>query len=89
MSAATARHAAGEPNVLASYESDEGVRRLVGQRVNGRVAVSDIPAGARGQVYLVERHLSSLAELDGLVADYLALASELGRAPMQRDWIFE
>jgi hypothetical protein len=86
---ATASQATGEPNVLASYESQEGTRRLVGQRVNGRVAVSDNPAGDHGQVYLVERLVRSMGELDGLVGDYLALAAELGRPPMQRDWIFE
>ena len=51
------------------------------------VALSDIPAGDAGKVYLVERHVASTAELDGLVADYLALASELQRPPLREDWI--
>ena len=85
----TTRRATGEPTVLARYQSNHGTRQLVGQRINGRVAVSDIPAGGHGKVYLIERHLPSMAELDGLVADYLALANQLGRAPMQRDWILE
>lgn len=78
----------GDPTILASYHSDEGIRQLVGQRINGTVAVSDIPAGDRGNVYLIERHVSSMAELDGIVADYIALARKLGRPPMQSDWIF-
>jgi hypothetical protein len=85
----TARQATGEPTVLARYQSNQGTRQLVGQRINGSVAVSDIPAGGHGKVYLVERHLPSMAELDGLVADYLALANQLERAPMERDWILE
>ena len=36
---------AGEPQVLATYECDEGTRQLVGQRINGSVAVSDVPVG--------------------------------------------
>ena len=87
MSTTAASHVTGEPTVLASYQSDDGTRRLVGQRVRGRVAVSDIPAGDHGKVYLVERQVLSMAELDGLVADYLGLAAKLGRPPMQSDWI--
>ena len=85
----TVGKATGEPTVLARYQSNQGTRQLVGQRINGRVAVSDIPAGGNGKVYLVERHLPSMAELDGLVADYIALANQLGRAPMQHDWILK
>jgi hypothetical protein len=81
--------ATGEPRILATYESDDGTRQLVGQRINGRVALSDVPAGDAGKVYLVERHLPSTAELDGLVADYLALAAELGRPPLRSDWILD
>jgi hypothetical protein len=79
--------AAGEPNILATYNSDEGTRQLVGQRINGRVALSDIPANDEGKVYLVERHVPSRAELEGLVADYVAMAAQLRRPPMQSDWI--
>jgi hypothetical protein len=39
--------------------------------------------------YLIERRVSSMTELDGLVADYIALATELARPPMQSDWIFQ
>jgi hypothetical protein len=84
---ATGRPATGEPTVLATYECDEGTRQLVGQRINGRVAVSDVPAGDQGKVYLIERHLASMAELDGLVADYLAMAARLDRPPVRSGWL--
>jgi hypothetical protein len=77
----------GEPTVLATYHCGQAERQLVGQRVNGKAALSDVPAGDEGKVYLVERHVSSTAELDGVVADYVALATQLGRPPMEDDWI--
>jgi hypothetical protein len=86
---ATARTTAGEPTVLATYSCDEGTRQLVGQRIEGRVALSDVPVGDRGKVYLIERHLPSMAELDGLVNDYLAMAAQLDRAPLRSDWILD
>jgi hypothetical protein len=30
-----------------------------------------------------------MAELDGLVADYLTLAAQLDRPPLRSDWILE
>jgi hypothetical protein len=86
---ATAPPASGKPTVVASYDCDEGTRQLVGQRIDGRVALSDVPAGDQGKVYLVERHLRGKRELDGLVADYLALAAQLGRPPLRGDWILD
>ena len=67
----TAKSSAGERKVLARYEADEGERQLVAQRINGRVALSDVPAGEQGRVHLVERHLGALEERDALVEDYL------------------
>jgi hypothetical protein len=84
---ATAPPASGKPTVVASYDCDEGTRHLVGQRIDGRVALSDVPASDQGRVYLIERHLPSLAELDGLVADYLALATQLDRPPPRSGWL--
>ena len=78
----TAKSTAGERKVLARYEADEGTRQLVAQRINGRVAVSDVPAGDEGRVHLVVRHVGALDELDALVEDYLAKAPECGRCPM-------
>jgi hypothetical protein len=87
MTATAGKPATGQPQILDTYQCDEGTRQLVAQRVNGRVALSDVPAGDLGKVYLVERHLPSKAELDGLVADYLTLAAQLDRPPLRGDWI--
>jgi hypothetical protein len=80
---------AGTTKLVASYTSNLGRRRLVAQRVNGKVAISDIPATDDGRVYLVERHVSSIAELDALVSDYCRLAAELDRPPMAADWMWQ
>jgi hypothetical protein len=80
---------AGSPRVLATYPSVRGGRRLVAQRVDGKVAVCDVPATGHGRVYLVERHVGSVAELDAIVADYRQLATALGRSPMAADWIYQ
>jgi hypothetical protein len=69
---------AGERVELARYRLDRGERILVGQRVDGAVAVADVPAGDHGRVYLVERHVESKAALDGLVATYLADSQRRG-----------
>jgi hypothetical protein len=85
MSGTPSKPAPGQPKVLATYECDQGTRQLVAQRINGKVALTDVPAGDEGKVYLIERHVPSKAELDGLVAHYLAHAAELGRCPKQSD----
>jgi hypothetical protein len=87
MSGTATRQTTGKPEIRASYECDEGTRRLVAQRIDGRVALIDVPVGDVGRVYLVERHVTCMAELEGLEADYLALAAELGRPPLRGDWI--
>jgi hypothetical protein len=79
----------GVPQVRGDYDCDEGPRQLVAQRINGRIALSDVPASDQGKVYLIERHVPSMADLKGLEADYLALAARLGRPPLRSDWIFE
>ena len=76
-------HPSRRTKVLASYEANEGERQLVAQRVQGTVALSDIPTADHGRVHLVERQLSSLAELEALVADYLQTARRTGRCPME------
>jgi hypothetical protein len=70
--------AAGERVELARYRLTTGERVLYGQRIDGNVAVSDVPAGDHGLVYLVERHIESKAALDGLVAAYLADSQRRG-----------
>ncbi len=73
---------AGERKVLARYEADEGERQLVAQRINGRVALSDVPAGGTGPRPPRRTARRRLDELDALVEDYLAKAAECGRCPM-------
>jgi hypothetical protein len=89
MTATASTPTTSQPNVLTTYQSDEGTRQLVSQQVNGTFALSDIATGDAGKVYLVERHVAGQAKLKGLVDDYLGLAAKLGRCPMQSDWIFE
>jgi hypothetical protein len=69
---------AGERVELARYRLATGERVLYGQRIDGAVAVADVPAGDRGRVYLVERHVESKADLDGLVAAYVADSQRRG-----------
>ena len=82
MTTDTAEQTTGRPQRLASYTADVGERILVGQRVEGAVRVSDVPADGRGRSYLVEPELDSMAELEALVADYQAKAEKLGYVPM-------
>jgi hypothetical protein len=61
-----------------------GARILFGQRVDGRVRVTDRPADLvdeQHRAHLVENDLESKAELDALVADYLARAKQLQVVP--------
>lgn len=44
----TIRTSSGQAKVLASYRCDEGVRQLVGQRINGSAALATFPPAARG-----------------------------------------
>ena len=60
----------GERVELARYTTSAGERIVFGQRVNGVVRVTDKPAG-HGRSFLVERGLTSKAELDALVEDYV------------------
>lgn len=71
---------AGEQRELARYQLPNGSERLlVAQRLNGRVAVSDVPAeGTDGRVHLVERHVTSHAELTGLVQAYVEHSTQAG-----------
>jgi hypothetical protein len=78
---ATTTQAPGEQKILATYQTDTGTRQLIAQRVKGTVALSDIPTDD-GKVYLVERELHSLAELEALVTDYVGVAHKVGRCPM-------
>jgi hypothetical protein len=70
---------AGQIVELARYHIPAGERALQAQRINGHVAVTDIPVDHDDRVYLVERHIHSKADLDGLTAEYTAHSQTLGR----------
>ena len=72
MSAVATKPRTGERVELGRYEITPGPRILFGQRVDGVVRVTDKPAGGRGRSFLVERGLTSNAELEALVADYVS-----------------
>ena len=63
--------AAGDRKRQASYCISAGSRHLVAQRIGGRVALIDEPDQEDGRVYLIERHVESVAELEGLCAAYV------------------
>ena len=69
---------------LARYTVPAGERVLYGQRVNGVVRVTDVPAAGRGRAYLVERGLEhdGYDALRALVADYVDQAREHDLIPM-------
>ena len=57
------------------YAISAGERVIYGQRVLGVVRVVDVPAAGRGRRYIIERGLTSMAELEAIVADYLQQAA--------------
>lgn len=63
--------AAGERRLHAQYEITSGRRGLYAQRVNGHVTLTDAPLDGEGRVYLIERHVPCLVELDGLCRAYI------------------
>jgi hypothetical protein len=70
--------AAGMRRELARYQLAEGTRAVVAQRIDGRVAISDVPVDHADRVYLIERHVHSQAELAGLVAAYVEHSQQAG-----------
>ncbi len=67
---------------LATYTTDTGPRRIVGQRVEGRVQLRDQPATGTGRAFLIEPAVESNAALEAIIADYLRSAKKLGYVPM-------
>lgn len=82
MTATEAQPATGRTIELASYESDTGPRRIVGQRIDGTVQLRDEPTNVPGRVFVIEDGLHAKSELDAIVADYLRRAKQLGYPPM-------
>ncbi len=66
----------GVRRLYAEYEITSGKRGLYAQRIDGHIALTDAPLHDEGRVYLVERHVQSLAELDGLCAAYIEDATQ-------------
>jgi hypothetical protein len=75
--------ATGTPVELARYRISNGERIVRGQRILGVVRVTDAPADGQGRHYLVERELTSKAELDALVDDYVTQAARWDGIPIQ------
>lgn len=69
---------AGQIVELARYRIPAGERALKAQRIDGRVAVIDVPVDHDARVYLVERHIESKADLDGLTAEYTQHSQTVG-----------
>jgi hypothetical protein len=78
------RHAVGERVELARYEVAAGERVVYGQRVEGVVRVTDVPAEGRGRAHLVERGLEEdgYEALKALVSDYVGQSQVLNPVPM-------
>lgn len=75
------------PVELARYATSNGERILRGQRILGVVRVADVPADGTGRSFVVERELTSKAELDALVTDYLAEAERWDSIPVVPCWL--
>lgn len=70
---------------LARYIVGDGEERILfGQRVDGVVRVTDVPAHGRGRAYLVERGLEhdGYGALKALVSDYVEQGELLAAVPM-------
>ena len=75
------RRQPSEPVELARYTITTGERVIYGQRIQGVVRLVDVPAEGRGRRYLIERELTSMAELEAIVADYLDQAARWDAIP--------
>jgi len=61
---------------LARYTITAGERVIHGKRVLGVVRLVDDPALGEGRHFVIERELTSMAELEAIIADYLQQAAE-------------
>jgi hypothetical protein len=69
---------AGRIVELRRYRIPAGQRALKAQRIDGRVAVMDVPVDHDDRVYLVERHITSERELTGLADEYAQRSETCG-----------
>lgn len=74
----------GERTELGRYTVSAGERVVYGQRINGRVRITDRPASGAGRSYLVERELEvdGYSALKTLVSEYIGQAHDLDAIPM-------
>ena len=49
--------------------------------------MTDVPADGHGRRYLIERGLTAMAELEAVVADYLAEAEHWDAVPVEPCWL--
>jgi len=70
---------AGRIVELGRYRVPAGQRALKAQRINGRVALMDVPVDYDDRVYLVERHVESQADMHGLASEYTAHSQASGQ----------
>ena len=68
---------------LGRYTISAGERVLYGQRVPGVVRLVDVPVDGPGRRYVIERGLTSMAELQAIVADYLQQARRWDAPPAE------
>jgi hypothetical protein len=71
----------GDRVELGRYRLASGERVIYGQRVRGVVRLVDVPAAGGGRRYVIERELTSMAELEAIVADYLQQAAIWNEIP--------
>ena len=69
--------------MLGRYTISAGERVIYGQRVLGVVRVVDVPAVGCGRRYVIERGLTSMAELEAIVADYVHQAAVWDAVPAE------
>jgi hypothetical protein len=72
---------ANEPVELARYTITGGERVICGQRIRGIVRLVDVPAEGRSRRYLIGRELTSMAELEAIIVDYLDQAARWDAIP--------
>jgi hypothetical protein len=65
----------------ARYTVTAGERVIHGKRVLGVVRLVDDPASGEGRHFVIERELTSMAELEAIVADYLQQAATWDAIP--------
>lgn len=72
---------------LGRYRAGDTERLVRGQRVDGVVRLTGIPASGQGRRYLIERGLTSRVELEALVRDYLDQAARWNAVPVLTAWL--